>query len=179
MMSRRLSQIEIDEARLVFGTSLDTSRIIVYEAAHWPDWIARAAARIAGRPAPTHNAVTLGNRMYFPLMLQTNVEHDEAFSLQDMAWVIHELTHAWQYQQQGWRSFWEAFKVQIRLGPHAYDYGWEQGLNSARMRGESLFDFNPEQQGDIARHFYYRLKQGLSTQAWDPFVLFFRTPISD
>lgn len=179
MMSRRLSQVEIDEARLVFGTSLEYSRVVLHEAARWPDWIARLAARIAGRPAPTHNAITIGNRIYFPLELQTPTENNGAVSLHDMAWLIHELTHVWQYQLEGWRSWWDAFKAQIRLGPHAYDYGWEQGLNAARARGESLFDFNPEQQGDIARHFYYRFKQGLNTTAWDPFVLFFKTPRFD
>lgn len=175
-MARGLTQIEIDESRSVFADSLDYNPIRIYEGARWPDWIARAGAKLGAGPAPTHNAVTLGNRLYFPTPLRTLPDEDGQFSLQDMAWLIHEITHAWQYQMRGWSYLWVAIKAQIRLGSQAYKYGWEQGLKQAVQRGDSLDDFNPEQQGEIARHFYYRQKQGLDTQAWDPFVIFLKNP---
>lgn len=174
-MARKLTQLEIDEARIVFDSSLDYAHIKLHEDARWPDWLASLSARISGAPPPTHNAVTLGNRLYFPVQLRTRPDTDSGFSLSDMAWLVHELTHAWQYQNQGWSYLWQAIQAQIRLGHDAYDYGWEQGLIEAQSRGDSLYDFNPEQQGDIARHYYYRHKQGLDTQAWVPFALFFKS----
>jgi hypothetical protein len=173
-MARALSQVEVDEARLVFGSSIDYSSLKLVEGARWPDLLAKLAARIGGSPAPTHNAVTLSNHLYFPVTLHTSLVDTGDISLPDMAWLIHEITHAWQYQHQGWSYLWQAIRAQIQLGIHSYDYGWEQGLNEALIRGYSLYDFNPEQQGEIARHYYYRLKQGLDTQAWDPFVLSFK-----
>ncbi len=122
--------------------------------------------------------MALGNRLFFPLTLRTAALEGDDSELQDLAWLIHEITHAWQYQQLGWSSLWHAMRVQIELGARAYHYGWEHGLNEAHLRGVSLFDFNPEQQADIARHYYYRFKQGLDTQAWEPFVLFFKNPPS-
>ncbi|MGD2058436.1 MAG: hypothetical protein PVF85_05140 [Anaerolineales bacterium] len=175
-MARELTQIEIDESRSVFGSSVNYNRIKVFEGARWPDWIAQAASRLGGSPAPTHNAVTLGNRLYFPTTLRTHPDGDGQFSLQDMAWLVHEITHAWQYQRQGWSYLRKAISAQVKLGADAYNYGWEQGLNEAVQRGDSLDDFNPEQQGEIARHFYYRQKQGLDTQAWDAFALLFKSP---
>jgi hypothetical protein len=173
-MARALTMMEIDEARLVFGNSMGYTKIKLVEDARWPDLLARIAAWIGGGPTPTHNAVTLGNRLYFPVTLRTSPDDTGDISLPDMAWLIHEITHAWQYQHRGWSYFWQAIRAQIQLGIHSYDYGWEQGLYEALTRGESLHDFNPEQQGEIARHYYYRLKQSLDTQAWDPFVLFFK-----
>ncbi|MGD8621161.1 MAG: hypothetical protein PVH60_04345 [Anaerolineales bacterium] len=176
-MSRRLTQTEIEEARLVFGSSIQYAEIRVFEGARWPDWLARIAAWFARTPAPTHNAVTLGNRLFFPLALRTASLEDGGFVLQDMAWLIHEITHAWQYQRQGWKYLWQAIRVQLKMGARSYNYGWEHGLHEARLRGDSLFAFNPEQQGDIARHYYYRYKQGLDTRAWEPFVTSFKVPL--
>jgi hypothetical protein len=175
-MSRTLTEREIDEARLVFGSSINYTKTRVFEGARWPNWLARMAAWFARTPAPTHNAVALGNCLFFPLTLRTSSAEDGDFVLQDMAWLVHEITHTWQYQHQGWKYLWRAILVQLKLGARAYNYGWEQGLNEARMRGDSLFTFNPEQQADIARHYYYRYKQGLDTLAWEPFVLFFKDP---
>ncbi len=175
-MVRSLTQIEIDEARIIFNATIDYTRIKVHEGARWPDRLAGFSAWLQGAQPPTHNAVTLGNRLYFPVELRTLPDDEGVFSLDDMAWLVHELTHAWQYQNHGLSYLWQAIGAQIRHGHASYDYGWEQGLIEARLRGDALFDFNPEQQGDIARHYYYRHKQGLDTQAWDPFVLFFKSP---
>jgi hypothetical protein len=87
-----------------------------------------------------------------------------------MAWLIHELTHAWQHQHGGWRSVIAALKIHLTIGLQGYDYGGPGGLRKARGGGKALKDFNPEQQGDIARHFYVELKRGRDTSAWMPYV---------
>jgi hypothetical protein len=87
-----------------------------------------------------------------------------------MSWLIHELTHVWQFQRDGWIYFFEALWTQLKYGPDSYAYGWETGLIEARANGKKLWDFNREQQGDIVKHFYYRHRQALDTTAWDPFI---------
>ena len=88
---------------------------------------------------------------------------------------MHELTHQWQYQRTGLRYLSAALRVQVRLGRLAYDYrrgepSLEASLTSARTAGHKLTTFNPEQQGDIARDYYVRLKQGQNTDPWAPFI---------
>lgn len=67
-----------------------------------------------------------------------------------MNWLIHELTHAWQYQHIGIRYLFKAILGHIRLGPKVYEYGGEKGLREAVADGVEFTSFNPEQQGDIA-----------------------------
>ena len=170
MPKRSLTPFEAEEARLVFSSSLDTSSIVLHEQAAWPDHIAAIGSSLHGDPQPSHNAITLGNHIYFPIELATHSNVNHAQSLGQMAWLVHELTHCWQFQHYGITYFLKALWVQLRLGSNAYAYGWESGLEQALDAGDTFSDFNPEQQGEIARHYYYRLKQGLDTSAWQPWI---------
>jgi hypothetical protein len=170
MSKRGLTPFEVEEARLVFAGSLDTTPIVVHENVAWPDRVAALGAGFHGDTPPSHNAITLGNHIYFPVEVRTDPAFDGDITLGRMAWLIHELTHSWQYQHRGIGYFYGALWAQIRLGSDAYAYGWEAGLEQALANGDLFLDFNPEQQGEIARHFYYRLKQGLDTIAWRPWI---------
>jgi hypothetical protein len=177
-MSRRpLTPAEIAEARLVFGPGLDYRRAYVAENAAWPDWIDGLGARVQKRMRhkDEHNAVTIGSTSYFPVTLNTAADAVAAGNLRDMSWLIHELTHQWQFQRWGWRYLSAALQVQLREGRRAYDYRRDQpsleaALQTARAAGRTLLAFNPEQQGDIARDYYVRLKQAQDCTAWDPFI---------
>lgn len=169
MSGRGLTTFEEDEARVVFAASLDFSRVRIHEETAWPDRIASIGARLHSATPPSHNAITLGNQMYFPVILGI-AEEDGDQQLTSMAWLIHELTHCWQYQHGGAGYFLKALWAQIRLGSDAYAYGWQAGLRQALAEGDTLADFNPEQQGEITRHYYYRLKRGLDTSAWLPWI---------
>jgi len=173
-MKRPLSALERAEADLVFGAAIDYARVVVVEDAGWPDTLARIAARFSGSPPPTHNAVTLGNHCYFPVKLRTDQQPFDSNSISDMAWLVHELAHVWQYQRSGPVYLGQALWAQFRLGPQAYSYGWEAGLRQATLDGRTLADFNREQQGEIARHYYYRTRQGQDVGAWEPFAAQFR-----
>jgi hypothetical protein len=66
-------------------------------------------------------------------------------------------------------------------GVQAYDYqraysSREAALKAAHAAGRRLADFNMEQQGDLARDYYYALKTGRDASAWEPFVAEFRQP---
>ena len=170
MSKRRLTMIEIEQAQLVFASSLETERVVLHEEITWPNRIANFGATLHGNNPPSHNAITLANHIYFPIKLSTDPTINAEVALKHMAWLIHELTHSWQYQMRGIGYFFRALGVQIRLGPQAYAYGWESGLEQALARGATFSDFNPEQQGEITRHYYYRLKRGLDISAWRPWI---------
>ena len=175
MPRRLLSPPEIAEARLVFGDGLDYSRTYVVENTPFPNWI----ATIGGSPRP--NAVTLGNVSYFPETLQTSAEDLALGNLGAICWLMHELTHQWQFQRMGWLYLLRALNVQLRQGRQAYAYvgkhpSPEAALKAARAANRRLTDFNMEQQGDLARDYYLTLKQGRDASAWEPFVAEFRKP---
>jgi hypothetical protein len=172
MPRRRLTAFEIAEARQVFGEGLDYARALVFENTPLPNIIA-----YLGR-SPRPNAVTLGSTSYFPVTLQTAPEA-VARDISNMAWLIHELTHQWQFQRLGWSYLTRALSVQLRLGADSYNYqkkhpSREEALREAKALGRRLMDFNMEQQGDLARHYYEALKQGRDPAPWEPFVAEFR-----
>ena len=178
MHRRNLNSHESREAKLVFGASIVYERVTIIEEVAWPNWVGRIGAWLSKTEAPKNNAVALGNRLYFPKRLFTDNSVDPVGSLNDMAWLIHELTHVWQYQH-----FWIAYLAQVlwahfRDRAETYNYGSEHGLQKALVQGEQLETFNREQQGEIARHYYYRLKQGQDVSAWLPFISEFQTSIS-
>jgi hypothetical protein len=177
MASRPLTASEITEARMVFGASLDYTHAFVSEDASWPDWVDRLSAQLQrrGRDPADHNAITLGLTSFFPVALNTSPASIAAGNLHDMAWLMHELTHQWQYRHIGWSYLGAALSVQLRLRRMAYDYRGsfpttEAALVAAHAEGRRLAQFNLEQQGDLARDYYYRLKGGLNCSAWEPFI---------
>lgn len=169
-MRRRLTPNEIDESMLVFGDNLTYEQIWVYEDTSLPNWIGRIGSFIANEEPPEKNAICLGRRLFFPVILETSPSDIANQKLSDMAWLIHELTHAWQYQHIGIRYLVDAIRAQITLGENAYDYGSKKGLEDAHQEGKQFKDFNPEQQGDITRAYYFRLKNEEDISAWEPFI---------
>jgi hypothetical protein len=175
MHRRSLSLHETIEAQLVFGASIAYERVTIVEDVAWPNWAGRVGSWLSRAEAPKNNAVALGNHLYFSKRLHTDNPADPAGSLNNMAWLIHELTHVWQYQH-----FWLAYIPQamwahFRDRSETYNYGFEPGLRKALTRGGHLENFNREQQGEIARHYYYRLKQGQDVSAWRPFIAEFQS----
>jgi type VI secretion system secreted protein VgrG len=181
MPRRRLTPAEIAEAMLVFGAGFDYTRAQVVEEAAWPDWIDALGARLQKRTRhkDEHNAVTLGGTSYFPVKLRTDPESVTGGFLRDIGWLMHELTHQWQHQRLGWSYLTSALRVQLRDGRRAYDYRREHptleaALQAALSAGLKLASFNPEQQGDLVRDYYFRLKQRQEVGPWEPFIAEFR-----
>lgn len=166
---RPLYSFEIEEARTVFGPRLNYDRVRVHEGAAWTDAIDRLGRKLKRLPPLAgHNALTLGYNCYFPIRLpETLSAPQDPFG---MSWLMHELTHAWQYQQIGWRYLFLALSAQFRLGAKAYDFGGAKGLEDRRKEMGNLFTFNLEQQGDIAREYYIRLRSGQEVAAWVAYI---------
>jgi type VI secretion system secreted protein VgrG len=167
---RPLYDWEIKEAREVFADSLNYDRVRVHECAGWPDAIHVLGHRLQGRPInpDEHNAITLGYHCYFPISMPR--ELTPVGNPFGMIWLIHELTHAWQYQHIGWSYLAKAFRVQITLGEAGYQYGDEAGLVAARQNNLPFSSFNPEQQGNITRDYYIRQRTGQDASAWSPYI---------
>ncbi|HEV2237669.1 MAG TPA: DUF4157 domain-containing protein [Ktedonobacterales bacterium] len=142
LTERPLTNEEITEARLVFGASLDVSQITVAE---------DPIMGIGGYARTTPSTVNFPSGSF----------GTSGF----MPWLIHELTHSWQYQHG--TSLATTFYHSIFS---TYDYGGEAGLQNAQASGRHFTDFNTEQQGDILRDYYRRLKAGSDVSAWQPFV---------
>jgi len=164
---------EIDEFRPVFGSSLRYDKVRIHECAGWPDSIDRLGRKLKGLPPPgadSHNAITLGNHCYFPVRLPKQplpLGDPQSYKLD---WLVHELTHAWQYQHLGWRYLLLALRAQFREKEAAYDYGGESGLLKSRQKSIAFKKFNPEQQGNITQAYYVRLRAGKDLSAWQPYI---------
>ncbi len=168
---RPLYDWEILEAQKVFGEGLKYDRVRIHECANWTNSMDRLGRKLKGMPAVNvNNALTLGNQCYFPVRLLDEavpVGHLEHYKL---GWLIHELTHAWQYQHLGWRYLWMALSAQFKGKGAAYDFEGEDGLKKRRREAWTLEKFNLEQQGDIARTYYDRVCRGMDVTAWQPYV---------
>ena len=172
--TRKLYTWEIEEFSDIFGDTMDYDSVRIHEGASWTDWMDRIGRKLKGMPAPgksSHNAITLGNHCFFPVQLPEiwiPPGNPESYKLD---WLAHELTHAWQYQDQGWLYLWKAIRAQFRDKEKAYDYGGEQGLQKSREKSIPFKDFNPEQQGNITQAYYVRKRANLNIDAWEPYIL--------
>ncbi|HYJ78954.1 MAG TPA: hypothetical protein VEW03_05110 [Longimicrobiaceae bacterium] len=139
---RALTAREREAARMVFGESLDLDRVVL------------AGAPILGIG---RIARALPHAVFFPL-----ADFRKGPSLR---WVIHELTHAWQYQH-GVSLATTLFHALRRK----YAYGEAKGLRAALAADKRFTDFNTEQQGEILADYFTRSRKGEDVSAWQPFV---------
>ena len=168
---RSLTPTERAEAAFVFGETLDFSRIRLAENAGWTNALPRLGARLAGKPTPSYdNAITLGHRIHFPRRLDTTPVALSEGRLRDFGWMMHELMHVWQAERIGLRYLWRALRAQLTAGEAVYDYGGEDGLREAVLAGTGLGGFTVEQQAEIVREGYLRLRLGQDQAAWAPFL---------
>jgi len=164
--TRKLTAHEIAEAKKVFGDKLDYDEIRICAGTELPNFIddiGKFIKKMPKRDERIKNAITLGNCVFFGRELDTK-------TLTDMSWMIHELTHVWQFQSMGWDYLFQALDAQKKLGAKAYDFGGEEGLKARKKTGSMLKEFNLEQQGDITRNYYQKLVKREDTSAWAEYI---------
>ncbi len=173
MSRRRLYPWEISNAEAIFGDQIEYQRVWVYENVRFPngiDNIGRWLRSMPPRPKQRSNAVALGNGVYFPETLpRTPVTAEDSHNYMH-GWLLHELTHVWQFQQIGWRYAWLALKVQFEDGLQTYNYGGVYGLKKARAMGYRIHDFDLEKQAAIVQDYFDWLCKGYPVQAYLPYI---------
>ena len=155
---RPLYRWEILEARKVFADRLDYDQVRIHEAMPLPDTIDRISRKLRGMPALApgrHNAMTVGNHCLFPVFLPEVLPPPDDPADYATGWLIHELTHVWQFQHIGWLYIFQAIWVQLRQKSLVYTLPDPDSLIQKRAEGWTFFTFSVEQQGDLARLFYY------------------------
>lgn len=139
---RTLTPAEAEAAHRVFGGALRLDSIVLSE---------------GGLMTVGGYARTMPDRIYFPA---------GAFNHHNfMHWLIHELTHVWQYQRGA-----ELPGMIFEALVGNYDYGGEAGLRKAWDDGTAFDEFTTEQQGDILADYYARLVARSDVSAYQPFV---------
>ncbi len=179
MATRHLTEFEEQEARRVFGDGLDYRQVRVVESNYFPNFVADVGAALQRKRRTWDNAITLGNHVMFPRPLRTDAATVDGGELIDISWLMHELTHAWQFQQIGWRYLYETLSVQIKQGMDCYNYQGghttkAKAVRDACEKRRDIENFNLEQQGDFARDYYYELRAGREHDAWEPLIQSFR-----
>jgi hypothetical protein len=98
--------------------------------------------------------------------------HDPAnpLWLRDMGWLMHELTHAWQYQHDGLIYLYQAVFKSPTYQYASSGESQDNALKGFSKAGKVFRDFNREQQGDIVRDYYFFLKQQRDVAAWDTYL---------
>jgi hypothetical protein len=148
---RPLTAAERDAARTVFWGALRMDGVTISES---------TVIALGGY------ARTIPDHIYFP-----KGSFDESGFV---PWLIHELTHVWQYQRGA-----PVGNVIVSAFRGHYDYGGEEGLRRAWADGDNFADFGFEQQGDILQHYFERVRAGIDTSAFDPFVAQVRSGVID
>jgi hypothetical protein len=152
---RMLTPVEIHEAIRVFDNSIPYEEVRVVEHSS----LAQRIAALSGKvhlPQGQRLAVTVFHTLHFSTALQPGNA--------DVPWMIHELTHVWQYCQWGPRYMTDALQAQARYGPEAYD------ISAGVAAGWAWEAFNPEQQAEIARAYYEALQVGTGAEVYEPYV---------
>jgi hypothetical protein len=155
--TRPMNGTEITEASLVFGNRIHYSQVRVDEFSFLNTWLFRFWA-----------AFTTWHTVNWP--------RGSSFATKP-AIFIHELTHIWQMERRGTQYIAEAPYQGGDGGGYIYAvdgnaFSGANGpfLNNARGQGRTIWDFNLEQQAEICRHYYQRLKQGSDIAPWQPFI---------
>lgn len=168
---RPLYDWEINEAQTVFANQLHYKAVHIHECSLFPIYLHKIVTIFRRNNSKYQaSAISIGNHIFFPVNLPQTpipVDHHEQYKI---GWLIHELTHVWQFQHMGWKYLPKAIQIQIQLGKDAYAFGGEEGLIAMQKAQKHIFDFNLEQQGDITRSYYDRKTQAKSVQSWEPFI---------
>jgi len=117
-------------ARTVFGDAIDYDRVRIW-------------TRPGGGPA-----ITLWSQLIFPAHRPAPADFSVA-APSDQAWLIHELTHAWQFQTKPWRTVLSWLRTVFSGGYGHGQPGYRYAFPFAPWRRLNL-----EQQASMVEHAY-------------------------
>lgn len=144
--TRRLTLVEEQEARKVFGDSINYQRVRIDE-----------KSLIAWLGAKRHKCSGMGITSFRTINFNKRIKTAPGNS--HMKWLIHELAHVSQMEHVGSRYMIEASYARATEG-----YGYILGSK------RHFRDYNREQQASIAADYYVALSFCRSTAAYDPYI---------
>jgi len=144
--TRRLISIEEQEARSVFGDSINYRKVRIDESSLIA-WIGTKMKNKSGMGVTTFHTINFNRKI------------NPAAGNSDMKWLIHELTHVVQMEHAGSQYLIEAIHAQATEG-----YGYTAGAKP------HFCDYNHEQQASIVADYYIKLRSGSSTGAYDRYI---------
>ncbi len=112
-------------------------------------------------------AYTTWRTIHFP---RNGGGHETSHTRANLSVVVHELIHAYQYEQVGTRYLGEAIYMLLKTKRNCYDYGRAQGLRDAAAAAKRYCDFNREQQAQIVQDYYRLLLMNADLSAYEPFI---------
>lgn len=135
--TRQLTGEEIEKARSVFGSSIDYNLVRVDDhAIIGPSFSDRAYVSF-------HTINSWGDM----------TDHT----------LLHELTHVWQYEDEG--AMYMPRAIHAQEWGDGYDYGGVANLQVQQQAGNDITMFNPEQQAQIIGDFYHLRASGGTDEA--------------
>jgi hypothetical protein len=149
---RGLTPAETAIAREVFGDSLDVSNLVVTDDGFLTEVDPTNAKALPG--LITFPAGTLSGNTDSPRFRQ---------------WLVHELTHEWQYQHGA-----SLVDTAVAAYNADYDYGGPAGLAEANLAGRGLLSFNFEEQADIVADYYALPDNDPAAVHYQPYIDFVR-----
>ena len=178
MAWRKLSSIELAEAQQVFNTAISYQQVRIAEGSRFAYSVGYIGSLFdRGGQRPAENAMTVGYSIRFSRKLKTDQSQPDQTRIGDTAWLIHELTHVWQYEHTGWSYLPHAVKERVIHGSKAYEYSSKKGLlNRGKdlqkqwLDGQRFYKFKREQQGNVVRDYYVAMKTNEDTSGWEPFI---------
>jgi hypothetical protein len=144
--TRRLTRVEEQEARKVFGDSINYPRVRIDE-----------NSLIAWLGAQRHRCSGMGITSFRTINFNKKIKTAPGNS--HMKWLIHELAHVSQMEHVGSR-----YMIEASYGRATEGYGYTLGSK------RNFCDYNREQQASIAADYYAALSSGRSTEAYDPYI---------
>ncbi len=148
--TRPMTSTEKSEAQKIFGDKINYSLVRIDEYSLIA-WIGKKKEKADNMAVTTFHTINFSRKI------------EAQKGTEDMAWLIHELVHVWQYEKMGAMYMARAVHAQNNAG---YNY---KGIDKLRERqNQGLKGFNLEQQGDIISDYYRILymKDGLKPK-WE------------
>lgn len=112
----------------------------------------------------------LNGNLAFATWHTINLPRSGRHTRANLAVLVHELAHVYQYEQVGSRYLGEAIYMLIKTRRDCYDYGGPAGLQIAAAAGKQYRAYNREQQAKMVEDYFARRQQGLDTAAYEPFI---------
>lgn len=131
--ARALTQLEINEAKKVFGNSINYNEISIDENSFF-SWVGTKFNKVK----------YLGVCVFYSVNFNRKI-NSQPHNF-DMDWLIHELTHTLQFKKVGSSYIFYALYAQFT-----------NGYSVKNIENKKLSDFNFEQQAEIAKFYYQNL----------------------